>query len=48
MGPSMNATLSLYADTIEFGFTFEVNLISSNKLFSFSIPSIINLPLKIL
>ena len=47
-GPSIKATLSLYADTILFGFFFDVFLINSKRLFSFGFPLITNLPLKIL
>ena len=44
----MNATLSLYAETKFSGFTLEVFLINEKRDFSFSTPSIINFPLKIL
>jgi hypothetical protein len=44
----MNATLSLYAETISFGFSDAVFLINLNKEVGFSIPSITKVPLKIL
>ena len=44
----MNATLSLYAETKFSGLVLEVFLISEKRDISFSSPSIINFPLKIL
>ena len=47
-GPSLNATLSLYADIRRLGLYSEVFFISLNKELSFFSPLIINNPLKIL
>ena len=44
----MNAQLSLYADTIRFGCSADVRLISLNSEVSFSSPSMMKVPLKIL
>ena len=48
LGPSMNAQLSLYAETILPGLTADVFFISLNRDDSFSTPSMMNLPLNIL
>ena len=48
LGTFINATLSLYADTIVFGFCLEVSLMSWNSDCVFSSPSMIKVPLKIL
>ncbi|MNU93932.1 hypothetical protein D3C71_838830 [compost metagenome] len=47
-GPLIKATLSLYAETISFGFVSEVFLINLNREVGCSSPSMINVPLKIL
>src|SRR5690606_12080234 len=47
-GPFTKATLSLYAETISFGFSADVFLISLNREEGISLPSISKVPLKIL
>ncbi len=47
-GPSMNAQLSLYAETTLLGLVFVVSFINWNSELSISLPSIMNVPLNIL